>query len=325
MRNAILQADKAINDSRHTNRLWRLFAARGMGWFAGAVDGADAFPAESFELPPGAELPRGAVAGALTDHLTGEPIEGIRVAIGGHGDRYAATSEADGTFVIGNVLAGTYPKLTVGGHGYDGFTGRVTVEPGRQTTIRGQLRRDWAASSGGGKVTDFTGPDFTPFGCGPEQAIDQSQGTGWSSRTGDDDESPTGTPIPKRVDIALPLPVDITADTGSGETAFRVDPANTCGDAGSSATNEYRIEVSTDGSTWTKVADGAFGTIEDPDSLGRYFDVASDLTVRGVTHVRFWMDSPQVPDITANCPDGGYGGCTYMDLTEIQVYGLPTR
>jgi hypothetical protein len=39
--------------------------------------------------------------------------------------------------------------------------------------------------------------------------------------------------------------------------------------------------------------------------------------------VRFWMDSPQVPDIATNCPDGSYGGCEYMAMSELQVYGTP--
>jgi len=323
MRNAILQADQAINDGDNRLRLWRIFAARGMGWYAGVVDGGDAFPAESFRIPPRAGLGRGAIAGTLTDDQTGEPIAGLRVAISGHGDRYAATTNANGRFAIPNVPPGTYLKLTIGGKGYDSLTRTVTVKPKRVSNLSGRLRRDWAASSGGGEVVDFTGPDLSPFGCGPWNAIDLSQGTGWGSTTGDDDGTPTGTPVPKRVDIALPEPITITAGGAAGETAFRVDPTNTCGDPGSSATNEYRIEVSTDGSDWVKVADGSFGTVDDTDTKGRYFDVAASTGVAGVTHVRFWMDSPQVPDIEQSCP-GPYGGCEFMDMTEIQVYGTST-
>ena len=36
-------------------------------------------------------------------------------------------------------------------------------------------RRDWVSSSGGGTITDFNGPDYTDFGCGPGGAIDLSQ------------------------------------------------------------------------------------------------------------------------------------------------------
>jgi hypothetical protein len=323
MRNALLQADRVINGGDNLRRLWRIFASRGMGWFAGAIDAGDAFPTESFRVPPRAELALGAIAGTLTDDETGEPISGIRVAISGHGDRYADTTDADGSFAISNVPPGTYLKLTIGGQGYDGLARTVTVRPDQVTNLTDELRRDWAAASGGGQIVAFTGPDYTPFGCGPWNAIDLSQGTGWSSTTGDDDADPTGTPVPKQVDIALPEPITITAGGSVGETAFRVDPTNTCGDPGSSATNEYRIEVSAGGTTWVEVAGGSFGTIEDTDSKGRYFDVASSTAMAGVTHVRFWMDSPQVPDIAESCP-GPYGGCEFMDMTEIQVYGSPT-
>jgi hypothetical protein len=323
MRNAILQADQVINGGDNDLVLWRLFAARGMGWYAGAIDGGDAFPAESFKMRPRPGLAPGAIAGTLTDDQTGEPVSGIRVVITGHGDRYAATTGPDGRFVIRDVPRGTYLKVTVSGRGYAGFTRRVTVRTDQVKNLTGTLRRDWAAASGGAAVVDFNGPDFTPYGCGPAHAIDLQQGTGWSSSTGGDDEEPTATPVPKHVDIELPEPIDITTGGGADGTAFRVDPSNTCGDAGSSSTNEYRIEVSAGGESWVLVADGAFGT--DPaTSRGRYFDVESDTAVPGVTHVRFWMDSPQVPDIATSCPDGDYGGCTYMDMSEIQVFGSPS-
>jgi hypothetical protein len=117
--------------------------------------------------------------------------------------------------------------------------------------------------------------------------------------------------------------IDITAGGTRRTTAFKVDPSNNCGTSGSTSTNEYRIEVSNnDGATWIEVADGAFGT--DPaTSRARYFPVPSDTAVADVTMVRFWMDSPQVPDIATNCPDGAYGGCQYMAMSELQVYGTP--
>lgn len=323
MRNSILQADQVINDGANNLRLWRLFAARGMGWYAGTTDASDAFPAESFRIRPRAELAPGALEGTLTDGQTGEPVKGIRVVIAGHGDTFADTTGANGRFFIGEVPVGTYPKVTVAGRGYAGFTRAVTIRSGGVRDLTGPLRRDWAAASGGAAVVDVTGPDYTDYGCGPWNAIDLSQGTGWGSTTGTDDAQPTGAPVPKSITIKLPEPVDISAAAGADVAAFRVDPSSTCGDPGSSSTNEYRIEVSTDdGFTWEEAADGAFGTSPSL-SRGRYFDVASDTAVAGVTQVRFWMDSPQVPDIATNCPDGSYGGCEYMGMSEIQVYGTP--
>ncbi len=52
MRNSILQADLVANGGANHDTIWSTFAHRGMGYFAGAVDGDDAFPVESFALPP---------------------------------------------------------------------------------------------------------------------------------------------------------------------------------------------------------------------------------------------------------------------------------
>ena len=72
-----------------------------------------------------------------------------------------------------------------------------------------QIERDWAALTGGAQITDFNGPDFSP-GCGPEGAIDQSQGSGWGSTTGNDNGDPTNNFIPKHIVVKLPKAVDIT-------------------------------------------------------------------------------------------------------------------
>ena len=44
----------------------------------------------------------------------------------------------------------------------------------------------------------------------------------------------------------------------------------------------------------------------------------------GVQYVRFTILGNQVPDFATNCPNGAYDGCTYTDLTELQVYGVAT-
>jgi hypothetical protein len=323
MRDAILQADQVINDGAHSRELWRVFAGRGMGWYAGAVDGGDASPTESFRVRPRSDAATGVISGTLTDDQTGEPLSGIRVVVAGHDGRYSATTRADGGFDIRGVLPGTYRKVSTGGRGYAGFSRQVTVRSGRVRDVTASLRRDWAASSEGADVVAFTGPDFSAYGCGPAAAVDLQQGSGWSSVTGADDAEPTSSPVPKHVDIELSEPIDIAAGGEEGATAFRIDPSSTCGDPGSASTNDYRIEVSTDGVAWVEVADGAFGT--DPaTSRGAYVDVPALVSVAAVTHVRFWMESPQVPDISIDCPDGDYAGCTHMDVSEIQVFGRPT-
>ena len=98
-------------------------------------------------------------------------------------------------------------------------------------------------------------------------------------------------------------------------TSFAVDPNATCGDAGSSSTADYLIEVATSASgPWTPAASGTFGV----DDRGRLNEVPSTVPAPGTTHVRYTMESPQVPDWTG-CPDD-YTGCTYMDTSEVAVY-----
>jgi extracellular elastinolytic metalloproteinase len=333
MRNAIITADRVIYEGgNHTGRLWRIFARRGMGWYAGSAGAGDAYPAQDFKVRPRAELPPGEIAGTVVDSDTGEPARGVKVVVTGHADTYSAVTDAGGNYRIPNVAPGHYRKVTAGANGYEGITTDVRVRPNRTAKLDATLRRDWAAASGGAEVVDFNGPDYTPFGCGPIGAIDLSQGSGWGSTTGKDDGTPTATPVPKHVDIALPRAVDIVAGGEDGATAFRVDPTAVCGDPLSASTNEYRIEVSVDGETWTQVAEGSFGTVPEgepgpdaPVTNGRYFDVPSDTAVEGVTHLRFWMDSPQVPNIETNCPDGAFGGCAFMDMTEVQLFGTPAE
>ncbi|GAA3559869.1 M36 family metallopeptidase [Kribbella ginsengisoli] len=308
MRNAILQADQVVNRGKDVAALWQIFATRGMGWFAGVVDAGDTAPAEDFHVPPtgaGATL-----QGTVTDKLTGAPVPNALVFIAGHdsgysGD-YADVTDAQGKYSIDGVLPGTYPKLVVAGGPYEILNQAVTIAAGG-STVNFTPRRDWAAAAGGGAVTDFNGPDFAPA-CTPPYAIDLSQGTGWGSTTGDDAGTPTNTPIPKFIVVALPATVNITT--------FSVDPSQTCGDPGSAATGGYRIETSADGTTWATAAEGTFGAA----NRLRYNEVTPTGNTTGIKYVKFWMLSPQVPDITTNCP-GPFAGCQFMDMMELQVFG----
>ncbi|MCW2749637.1 MAG: peptidase fungalysin [Aeromicrobium sp.] len=325
MRNAILQADKVAYAAVDKKSLWSIFATRGMGWFAGATDGGDTQPAEDFHVPPSAERPLGSLSGTVKDANTDTPLVGAVVRITGHDSgfvgSFTALTNGSGQYSIGNVPAGTYTKVVVSNDGYELGQSEVSVLAGGSTK-NFQIRKDYAASSGGASITDGNGPDYTDFGCGPGGAIDLSQGTGWGSTTGDDDGDPASTIIPKSITVKLPVPIDISS-TGS-TTAFAVDPTATCGDPGSSSTGEYKIEVSPNGSTWTTAADGSGANAFTAANRYTYVNVPSSVTVTGVQYVRFTMVSPQVPDFSTNCPDGPYGGCQFMDMSELEVFGAPT-
>jgi hypothetical protein len=315
MRNAILQADLAIYGGSHRNAIWSVFAHRGMGWFAGTLDGSDAFPAEDFALPPSPETPRGTVSGQVTDGITGDPVAGALVAIAGHDSgftgSYSAITDASGRYSINHVLVGSYPMITAFGPGYELQSDAVDVDADG-ATVDFDPRRDWAASSGGGEITEFDGPDFSQFGCGPSAVIDLSQGAGWVTVTGTV-EAPTDTIVPKSVVISLPESITLTD--------LSIDPTAACGVAGSASAGDFLVEASPDGNTWTEVASGTFT----PDQRFSYVDVPVDTPVDDVSFVRYTIESPQVPGFATNCPDGAFDGCTYMSTTEVEVFGPQTE
>jgi hypothetical protein len=314
MRNSILQADLVKTGGANANRIWKTFAGRGMGWFAGSVDGDDAAPVEDFSMPPKANTPKGNLTGVVTDVATGDPLAGINVAFGGHNsgfaNNYATTTDGTGHYTISGIFAGTYPKVFATGGGYDMQTATVSIANGNNIK-NWALRKDWAASANGGVVTDFNGVDFNPFGCGPNAMIDQSQGAGWSSDVVQTDPGGDTLAIePRFMVVKLPVAININE--------IDINPSNICGDPGSSSTTDYTVETSPDGSTWTTVSSGAFG-IADRNyhaiSLG-----SAGLT--GVQYVRYTMIRTGVGLLGGSCP-GPFGGCDFIDSVELGVYGAP--
>ena len=115
--------------------------------------------------------------------------------------------------------------------------------------------------------------------------------------------------------MKLPNPVNVSA--------IAVDPGNTCGDAGSSSTKDYRVETTTatspTGATWKLASSGSF-TATDRHRLNSLTPATG--TGSAVTFVRFTMVNPQVPgDFATTCAAGGYTGCDFMDMSELEVYG----
>jgi extracellular elastinolytic metalloproteinase len=317
MRNAILKADLVGFGSQHRKTIWKVFAHRGMGFFAGAIDGGDGFPGEDFHTPPAGRPHDGKVAGTVTDPTTGDPVQGAVVQVTGQGDQYTTTTNADGEYAILGLVTGRYAKVAASGPGFIGDASpakavRVDDFDPSVNSVDFEIIRDWAASSGGAAVADFDGPDFTEFGCGPADAIDLSLLDGWGSTTGNNDGDPTNVFVPKSITIALPRAVDVTT--------FGIDPNATCGDGGSASTGDFSIETSPDGNTFTEVATGTFTA----DDRGLLNTVTPTTAADNVQFVRFTILSNQTPDFDTNCPDGAFSGCAFTDLTEIAVFGAPS-
>ncbi|HEX7309723.1 MAG TPA: M36 family metallopeptidase [Gaiellaceae bacterium] len=333
MRNSILQADQVDFNGKNHDTIWSVFAHRGMGYFAGSLSGDDTRPVENFSLPPAKGTPTGDLTGVVTDQDTGLPVQGALVAFGGHASGFpgdlADVTDANGQYKIEKILFGTYPKVSASSPGYDGQVIPTLTIGAPHTTQNFQIRRDWAALGGGASVTAFDGPDYTPFGCGPNGAIDQSLGSGWGSDTSDGTNN--GLVTPKSITIKLPIAIDVTE--------IQIDPSNTCGDPGSSATHHYKVETSTNGTTFTLVNEGHFYAAN-RGHLNTVTPLAAGAT-SNVGWLRFTMINPMVPEIgnactdATNCGDngvptqcgpnnpGGFGGCTFMDMSEIEVFGAP--
>src|SRR3954454_21544736 len=166
-RNAILLADTAVFHRADHDAIWRVFAKRGMGFFAGSLGGNDTSPGADFHVPPVAPA-TGTIHGTVTDTDTGLPVAGATVALAFEGApgsaNPAATTGQDGTYTLGPVPVGTYPKLSILAPGFDPVRSSVTVAAGG-TTKDFSIRRDWAAKSGGAAITDFNGPDLSDIGC----------------------------------------------------------------------------------------------------------------------------------------------------------------
>jgi hypothetical protein len=256
----------------------------------------------------------------VTDADTGAAVEGATVGFAGQTSGFtgdlSAVTDANGHYTISDVFVGTYPEMFAVKAGYDrGVVESVRVRKNQGATADFALRFDWAALGSGGQVVDFTPPDYTPFGCGPDRAIDQSLGNGWGSDSDSDGATGGFVVQPRHVTVQLPQAIDIAQ--------FAVDPGNTCGDAGSASTKDFTIETSTDGVNFTPAASGTFGA-EDRHRLNLITPNAGSAS--GVTFFRFTMINPQVPgDFATTCadPTANFSGCSFMDMSEIEVYGAP--
>lgn len=312
MRNAILQADTALNGGDLHDIVWSAFAHRGMGYFASAFDGSDVKPAEDFNVPPAEGAPQGNVHGTVSDSQTGLPLAGAVVRIGAATTEtgaaaLTATTGADGTYAIDGIAEGTYGKLAVrpGAGGYDPVdVSHFVIRGGETITKDVALNRNWASKPGGASIVstndDLNGPD-----CGPDALIDDSDGgVGWAAfnptsenyppeLTGD---APTAT-------IALPKAVDISA--------IGVDPANTCGTGASATLKGYKLEVSSDGTNFRTFSEGEFTPAQAGDL--NLLNATGDLGA-SVKQVRLTLLSPQNDAV-------GFTGHDFITLTTLEVFG----
>jgi extracellular elastinolytic metalloproteinase len=299
MRNAILQADQVTFGGSHQNTLWQVFANRGMGFFATTDGTNDPTPVEDFSLPPSCPAQCTTVSGKIRDIDTDAGVQGARVGIQAHnsglGNDLADNTNATGHYSIDNVPTSHSYNLEIGKAGYEPVTLPISVGTGPLKVNR-KIRRDWAAIAGGASVTSFTPPDYSAFGCGPEQGFDTSQATGWGS------DSPTngssGTTGPRSVTLQLPVPVNITQ--------LQIDPGATCGDPDSAGVQEFTVK------TRAVAASGFVTAWHNTAALPEH--VYSARKPRkgnlNVDTIKLTMSSNR-------------GNASFMDMSELLVHGVP--
>jgi hypothetical protein len=322
MRNAIVRADLVAYNGKYEKSIWKVFANRGMGFFAGSIDSDDTTPASDFHTPPPARhAHNGVVAGTVTDSQTGDPVAGALVQVTGQGYQNSVLTNANGKYRIFpagvGLVTGTYAKVVATFGGYLPSAKRGKAVPRKSFTnakaTNFRITRDWASLDGGASVQSAQGTDYSGAGCGPAKAFDQSEGTSWVTDAGVS-QGPTGTFDPKAIVVKLPQAVDIAS--------FQVDPSETCGTGTSTATGELKLETSPNGTTWTQVAQPVYTSA----SVGHLNKVnVTGAGTSNVLYVRATIEANLVPaPFSDNCPNGGYGGCTYSSLTELVVAGSPS-
>jgi hypothetical protein len=312
MRNAILVADTSLFNGAKRGQIWKVFASRGMGFFAGSLGGNDSSPGWSFDTPP-ASVTDATIQGTVTDADSGLPVAGLPVTLAFQGAgtvNPTDVTDASGHYAI-TAPVGSYHKLQVVGQGYSDQED-VNVVPGT-TTVDFDVHRDLATRAAGASIASQTGVDFA--GCSPRQAVDQNLATGWSTNVsrGSTDFPPSGTFHPKNFVVDLGATYDVKK--------FGVDPSATCGDGASASTGGFQIQTSNSAAgPWASVSVGTFTSAEN----GQINMLNSSDPTTPVRFVRFIVTSNQTPAFSQNCPGGAYSGCQFVDLTELQIFGTPS-
>jgi len=299
LRNAILQLSPDTDDAR----LWRVFADRAMGYFAGSEGSDDAAPAADFTDP--ADLTAtGSINGTVVDQDE-RPLAGATVGIAGFdtglGPQHTAQSGPDGRYAIAAVPTdGTskYPAVRARKGGYAGDSKQgVAVAPGG-TTIAFKLVRDWSSTQGDAPlaaVRSFTGPDNSSLGCGPGGLVDDDPGTVWGTSRSDGGQS---------IVVELRAPVDVER--------VAIDPAAGCGDDDTAALGAYEVQVaSVPGGAFQRLGAGAFGP-GDGGALQPAFTGATPA-------VRYLKLLARAPQSSA----AGSDGEEYVDVAELHVAKVP--
>jgi hypothetical protein len=291
MRNAILQAHGG-DDSK----LWDVFAARKMGYFAASAGSGDTAPIPDDSVDPGSAAYE-PMTGTVRDD-EGRPVPGAHVAIAGHdtqgglGPALADQTDAAGSYSI-SAPPHDYAFATASAPAHRDARHPVTVPAtGEDFT----LERDWSSAAGGAKVKSFTGPDNSASGCGPGGLIDDRSDSVWGS-----DSAPGGRSIV--IDLGAPVDVEQVA----------IDPGAGCGDDASAGLRAYALLGATG-------PDEAFHSIGQQGAFGPGLGGAlQDVTGTSAPRIRYL----ELRALTPQDDSPGGSGADFLDVAELHVAKQP--
>ena len=206
----------------------------------------------------------------------------------------------NGQYTLTGVPAGTYSQVIANayGKGFDpGVATGVTVAASATTTRNFTLARNWAALDSGASVLTGTGE----VGCSRDNLIDTAFNTQWSTSS----PARADQPGEKSVTVVLPSAVDVSS--------FAIEPTGGCRAGSNASLGQYRVEVSTNGTTFTTAASGTFTSAH----LGKRNIVLPNAGTG--SNVRF----VRLVGVSTQNQSPGSSGATYMEVTELQVYGTP--
>lgn len=115
------------------------------GVFRNGVVTLDASGGNLVLTTPIEPVARGSIIGTVTDSVTGDPIEGVRLVV----DDIGVFTKSDGTFEVTNVMPGTL-VIRASASGYvDYISGEITLLPGGQILHNFKMTRPLVISGGG--------------------------------------------------------------------------------------------------------------------------------------------------------------------------------
>ena len=320
-RNSILLADMALSGGRHLDRIWRVFAQRGMGYFAGAVDGNDSSPGADFHRPAGRRSKPASSRARSPTRTAAQPVRGATVTLAFQGGTRLREPVGDVTGAARPVHDRPGPGRPLpeaGGRRSTATTRRrqgVTVVHERHASANVTIVRDWAALERRRVRSPTSTARTSRRPCGPDGAIDQSQATGWGSTTGDDDGDPTNTFVPEahRGEAAPGGRRRAASRSTRRRPAATALSASTARIHDRDVAGRHHVDARRRPGPSPTADDGQLNTVT-PTAA------ATGGAVRAVhDHVE---PDPGLRDHAV--PGGAFAGCSFTDLTELEVFGTAT-